>query len=241
LPGGPGMGSESLIELIHALEIDAPLYRVDLPDDGKNIIGQSISLQRWQQSILEISNYFGQVIWTGHSFGGMLLQTIPELESMCQALVLMNTAPDNFWYSTFSDRASKLALPNISVLKKTFMDTPNDEHYKAYMLNSLSYYFIHQGLFAGLKLFQRLPFNHLPYLWALKAFHPVYRAKWTPQIPCLILTSSEDHMTPKDLFKAPKYHTDNFMHVNIPKAGHFPWIEQPELVAKGVSSFISGL
>lgn len=237
LPGGPGMGSESLKDLIFALDIDTPMYRVDLPDDGGNRVGKPITLDRWQQAILEVSRHFEEVVWVGHSFGGMLLQTIPALEQYTAAIALLNTAPDNTWFKTFAQRSKQSKLPNISELRKNFIANPNDDSYKAFMLNGIDYYFTPQGVTQGIRLFQSLPFNHQAYLWAMQYFHPVYTNSWVPNIPTLLLTSSDDHMTPPDAFDSEDYQQSNFMHANINHAGHFPWIEQPELVASSFNTF----
>lgn len=228
LPGGPGMGSESLHDLILLLNLRNPLYQVDLPEICIDATNPANALEQWQQAILDVSAHFGQVVWLGHSFGGMLLQTIPELDAYLQGLVLANSAPDNTWFTSFAQRAAALKLPNVSQLRKNLLEHPSDDNYKSYMLNSIDYYFTPKGVTQGLSIFQQCHFQVKPYLWALEHFHPSYQALWIPDCPTLILSGELDPMTPATSFNQSPYQASQFQHKMIKQAGHFPWVEDPE-------------
>lgn len=234
LPGGPGMGAQYLKGFAQLVHWDAPLYLVDLPYEQPN-------LEFYQQTLIDTSRSLGRCLWVGHSFGGMLLQTIPELQTWMAGLILANTAPDNQWFQTFAARASAQNLPNVSKLRKQLLDTPSDELYKSYMLNSIDYYFTPNGITEGLKLFHNCEFHVKPYLWGIEYFHPTYQATYIPQCPTLIIKSQADHMIPLNCFDPKPYQSKPFSQVTIKAAGHFPWIEQPDDVASAIHQWVSSV
>lgn len=98
LPGGPGLGSESLNELSTLLNdnIQANIWHVDLPGDGSNR-GNNKHFSNWQQALIEAASELDNTVLVGHSTGGMYIQDTPELENLIIGLVLMDTAPNCQW------------------------------------------------------------------------------------------------------------------------------------------------
>ena len=230
IPGGPGMGSESLLSLTKHLPLKGSLIRLDLPNDGRNRQNSPIDLKTWQTALLDAVKGFKHVILVGHSFGAMLIQTMPALEPLLKGVVFITSGPNNTWYKTFAARAQHQNLPNVSGLRKAFLENPSDESYRHYMIHCLPYYFLPKGMIEGGRLFKSLPYHHKPYLWALEHFHPVSKANWVPKIPCLIINAENDYVVTDNPFHQPAYQAKNIDQVVIPKAGHFPWIENlPEV------------
>jgi pimeloyl-ACP methyl ester carboxylesterase len=64
--------------------------------------------------------------------------------------------------------------------------------------------------------------------------------KWIPQkTPTLIIGGNEDFITPQTIFEqTPSFQRENIQMVSIPGAGHFPWLEQPNLVSHAMQSFL---
>ena len=235
------MGSQSLYDLIPCLSALGSVATLDLPDDGAHRLGLPITLQRWQQALLNAVKAHDQVVLVGHSFGGMLIQTVPELQSHVIGLVLLNSAPDNQWFTGFGQRAKRQGLVNVSSFKQAFMQEPSDETYADYMIHSLDYYFTSASYVKGLSLFQSLPFNAQAYLWALREFHPVYQASYVPECPLLIVQSELDFMTPVGLFDSPDYQQDHIRHYRVDKGAHFPWLEQPLQIQEAFGAFAQSL
>ena len=50
LPGGPGLGSESLFPLINILELPGNIWCLDLPGDGSNI-GDGMHISKWRPAL----------------------------------------------------------------------------------------------------------------------------------------------------------------------------------------------
>src|ERR1700742_1932885 len=78
LPGGPGIGSESLHELGDAIDVPGSIWMVDLPGDGSNTVDEPDPYSRWPRVLLEAIEASAQPIFVGHSTGGMYLLSVPE-------------------------------------------------------------------------------------------------------------------------------------------------------------------
>lgn len=67
LPGGPGLGSESLFPLLNILELPGSTWRLDLPGDGSNTtLNNKESFSHWSSALTEatkaLENVYGREI-----------------------------------------------------------------------------------------------------------------------------------------------------------------------------------
>src|SRR5580693_3560729 len=70
LPGGPGIGSESLNELADAMDVPGSIWLVDLPGDGSNTARQQDDpYAGWPQVLLEAAEAVPDPVFVGHSTG----------------------------------------------------------------------------------------------------------------------------------------------------------------------------
>ena len=97
LPGGPGLGSESLSDLIKILSLPGAIWYLDLPEDGSNTTDDKFSFSNWSISLIEATKALDQVILVAHSSGGMFALATPELEDNLLGLVLMDSSPNASW------------------------------------------------------------------------------------------------------------------------------------------------
>ena len=68
LPGGPGLGSESLLPLLNILKLPGNMWRLDLPGDGSNTTANSAaSFSNWATALIEAVSKFDQVVLVAHS------------------------------------------------------------------------------------------------------------------------------------------------------------------------------
>ncbi len=238
LPGGPGLGSESLLPLINILHLPGTVWRLDLPGDGSNI-EQGAAIRHWAKALLEAADSLENVIMIGHSRGGMFLLSLPELEKKIKGLILLDAAPDNSWQEEFASRITHSDSPE----EEDYKNHPSNETLRKFVLAGAPYMFTKEGLAKGLRSLEGLPYNHEAIQWTLKHFDPGYSAKWIPQtMPTLILSGSEDLATPLKLFsRKQEYHRSNISLVEINNAGHFPWIENPAAVANAFNDYIRSL
>jgi pimeloyl-ACP methyl ester carboxylesterase len=233
IPGGPGLGSESLIPLLDILCLPGTMWLFDLPGDGSNI-QPNATLADWPKALLEVLQDLDNVIMIGHSTGGMFLLSIPELEKYIRGLVLMNSSPDNSWQTEFAP-----ILVQLSQEEENYQNNPTNETLKRFVLAGARYMFTEAGLATGTQMLEKLPYNHDAFHWAKQHFDPIYKAKWRPEeIPTLILSGAKDLATPLKFFSQNKqYHRKNIAMVEIEDAAHFPWIENPTAVANAFFNY----
>ena len=103
LPGGPGLGLESLQELLAMLTLPGKAWLVDLSGDGSNR-GDAAGAA-WPDVLLETTDVLPDCVYVGHSTGGMYLQSVPELEARLWGLAPCGSAPDAAWRQGFAQTA----------------------------------------------------------------------------------------------------------------------------------------
>ncbi len=79
LPGGPGIGAESLEDLVQAVAPPGQAWLVDLPGDGSNP-RDGDPFRHWPGILLEAAQALPDAVFVGHSTGAMYLLSVPDLE-----------------------------------------------------------------------------------------------------------------------------------------------------------------
>jgi pimeloyl-ACP methyl ester carboxylesterase len=75
VPGGPGLGSQSLQDLVRVVMVPGTAWLVDLPGDGSNRDLPDIPAPyaRWPDVLVEAAQALQNVVMVGHSTGGSLV------------------------------------------------------------------------------------------------------------------------------------------------------------------------
>lgn len=233
LPGGPGLGSESLVNLTEVLDLPGTTWHLDLPGDGSNVtVNNQASFSKWSESLIEAVTLFDNVILVAHSTGGMYALATPPLEKILKGLVLLDSAPDASWQKLFADYINRYPIAKAQVLQKNYAESPNNETLKRLIIASAPYTFTSLGLKKGIQLFKTLPINFETCEWSAQHFDSNYKAKWIPKIiPTLILAGEYDRITPLKVFtQNKKFHRKNIFIKEVNYAGHYPWIENSKQV-----------
>lgn len=244
LPGGPGLGSESLLPLLKILQLPGKLWLLDLPGDGSNTTeDNSESFKSWPVALIEAARSFDRVVLVAHSTGGMYALSLPELEKYLEGLVILDSAPDATWQILFAEVIKKQPVPGLQALQENYEKDPSNKTLKALTLASAPYLFTKKGKISGIELLRSLPYNYETCQWSEKHFDRTYQAKWIPKtIPTLILAGEEDQITPLKLFQNDKRCSQkNIIIKSIKGAAHYPWIENPEEVAEAFNFYPPGL
>ncbi len=244
LPGGPGLGSESLSQLLSILKLPGSMWSLDLPGDGSNTTpNNKESFSHWSTALIEAVSEFEDVILVAHSTGAMYALSTPEIERFLSGLILLDSAPDAGWQASFAEVQSNSPIPALVPLYKTYVKDPSNKALKALTVASASYLFTKNGLAAGIEMLNHLPYNYESCQWSEEHFDQTYQSKWVPQaIPTLILNGDRDLITPLKLFKDVKqFHRGNIVFKSIKDAGHFPWIENPADVVGAFEEYYAGL
>jgi pimeloyl-ACP methyl ester carboxylesterase len=98
------------------------------------------------------------------------------------------------------------------------------------------------GLAKVTELLGRMPYNAAAVEWSAEYFDRTYRATWFPQeILTLIVSGIQDRIVLQDLWDDPAYQDDDVRHARIDRAGHWPWLDQPEAVKDVLEVFAGSL
>jgi pimeloyl-ACP methyl ester carboxylesterase len=240
LPGGPGLGSESLLPLLDILKLPGSLWLLDLPGDGSNTTSNNPdSFSKWPKALIEAVSQFDHVILVAHSTGGMYALSLPELEGLLKGLVLLDSAPDASWQTSFAEMVKDFPVHDLELLQERYEKNPSNQTLKELTLGSAPYLFTQRGQALGRESLRSLPYNYETCQWSEKHFDRTYQAKWVPRtISTLILAGEDDLVTPLRFFRNKKqFNRANIIFKLINGAGHFPWIENPIEVAEAFSAY----
>ncbi len=163
----------------------------------------------WKQALLQWIGSKNRVHLVAHSFAALFVMTLPELEEHLESLVLMSGT-----------------TRRIEHHEKDPVDL------KTLFLSRLSEYVISASYERAKAIFEKAPYHAESFCWVRDHFYPHFRPTWIPQkVPTLIMTGSEDRITPLSTFDGTPYsEQDNIALHSIEGASHFPWLEKPEKV-----------
>lgn len=243
LPGGPGIGSESLHELADAMDVPGQVWLVDLPGDGSNAAPPgSDAFAEWPGVLVEAAEAFPGSVFVGHSTGGMYLLATPALRGRISGLALLDTAPDSGWHAQYVAMTQRDPLPAVESAAQVYAQDKSVANLAALAVASAKWNFAPRGLEAGRALLARMPYNSAAVEWSDANFDHTYRAQWWPtDIPILRLWGEDDRIVSQRGWEAPAFRTPNVIERKIADAGHFPWIENPHAVGRAFHDFVGAL
>lgn len=245
LPGGPGIGSESLAGLVDLLEMPGTSWLVDLPGDGSNTDGPGISeapFRRWPNVLAEAAAAVANPVFVGHSTGGMYLLATPELEQLLVGLVLISTAPDASWRPAFVAMTGQDPLPQVDAATARYESDPTDENLSALAVASATWNFGAATVDAGAKFLAIMPYNGAAFAWSEDNFDHDYEYAWWPKrTPTLIVSGDDDRIVTQELWNNPRFAGDAVQHARIERGAHFPWFENPAAVKESFENYAGSL
>jgi len=241
LPGGPGIGSDSLHELVDSSNLPGTTWMVDLPGDGSNTDAPGAPADpysEWPQVLLEAADAVPNPIYVGHSTGGMYLLSTPDLETRLTGLVLISTAPDSRWLPAFVAMTEQNPLPAVAAATSTYEKDPTNEHLAEIAVASAAWNFGPNTIDAGRDLLGRMPYNKNAVNWSDQHFDQTYRATWLPKaLPTLIISGSDDRIVAQHLWDDDRFRRDNITRAIIDGGAHFAWMENPAAVRQSLQEF----
>jgi pimeloyl-ACP methyl ester carboxylesterase len=234
LPGGPGIGSESLHELADTLNVPGSIWMVDLPGDGSNVNPPGAPpdpFSCWPMVLVEAAQALPNAIYVGHSTGGMYLLSTPKVEQQIVGLALVSAAPDARWRGRFIQMTRRHPLPAVDAATAIYKHKRTWAAMRDIAIASAEWSFTTQSLALGRELLGRMPYNGLAIAWSARNFDETYTSAWWPQtIPTLIVSGADDRIVWQGAWEEPRFQGGNVMHRTIQSGAHFPWIENPQSV-----------
>jgi pimeloyl-ACP methyl ester carboxylesterase len=225
LPGGPGLGSEYLIDHCQKLKLTGTVTVLDFPMDGTNLNG-TLNMLDWQDGLKDLLRNFHHPILVTHSFSGMFVMNMPEIEKHLSGLVLMNTTTENSFFEHVSAMHDKHGLPDLLPAASAYHLNPTRDTYRAFWDTYKYYCFTPEEMTEGEKILPLFAFNNEAYHFAITEFFATYRCQLIPHlIPMMTITSENDFICPPHIFKQDRrFQSDLIMNKVIPNAGHCPWL-----------------
>lgn len=245
VPGGPGLGSESVRGLVRAADVPGTVWLVDLPGDGSNRDVPQVPArpyERWPDVLVEAADALDEVVMVGHSTGGMFLLSVPELGSRLAGMALVSSAPHAGWRTAFGQWAEAHPIPGLAEAADAYGKDPGDRTLGALTLAAAEWNFTPEGLAAGRAVLADLPYCHDAVAWADAHFDETYQARWRPHsgLATLILSGTEDHVVDQRIWQDdPAFDQPHVLRRTIARAGHFPWIENPQAVRTAFADLTS--
>jgi pimeloyl-ACP methyl ester carboxylesterase len=244
-PGGPGIGGESLAELVTTIDVPGTSWLVDLPGDGSNVDAPGAPTDPypiWPGVLLEAVEALPNSVAVGHSTGGEYLLSVPALKDQLAGLVLVSTAPDCRWMPTFEAMCAADPIADVAAATERFEREPNNSTLGDLAVATAPWNFTPAALPAGRELLARMPYNRDAVEWSDQNFDRTYVAAWWPEaVPTLIVSGERDRIVDQRLWHDPNYVGDNVTRVEITDAGHFAWIDQPVQVHRAFADFVGRL
>jgi pimeloyl-ACP methyl ester carboxylesterase len=234
LPGGPGIGSESLNELVDTVDVSGSSWMVDLPGDGSNVDAPGAPADPyslWPQVVLEAAQAVARPVFVGHSTGGEYLLSTPALAPRLEGLVLISTAPDASWMPVFEEMVRTNPLPGVERATARYESDRTNGNLRGVAVESAPWNFAGQSVAKGAEILARMPYNASAAQWSDASSDRSYQATWWPKtLPTLVVSGSADRIVTQSLWQAERFHTPNVIWRVIADAGHFPWIDNPAAV-----------
>lgn len=241
LPGGPGIGSESLAGLVDAIDVPGTCWLVDLPGDGSNVDAPGANadpFSAWPQVLIEAAQAVSNPIYVGHSTGGMYLLSTPALEEVLSGLVLVSTAPNASWLPTFVAMTEANPLPAVATATAHYEANPTDFNLGRIAVASAQWNFSAGFVEAGAQFLERMPYNGAAVDWSDKNFDHTYESTWWPdQLPTLIISGSDDRIVDQSLWDTARFKGAHVLRRIIDGGAHFAWMENPGAVREAFSDF----
>lgn len=241
MPGGPGLGSEYLTEFCNKLQLPGAIFVLDFPQDGTNTAHGELDLESWKAGLRDLLHSFTNPILVTHSFSGMLVMMMPELEELLSGLVLMNTTTENTFFPQISAMQEKHNLPDLVPAAGQYHLAPSNETYKEFWHSYKHYCFTAEELPEGEKMIPLFAFNNAAYYYAVEHFYTNYACKWSPKsIPTMTIASEQDYICPPQIFlNDERFQSPNIINKLIPNAGHCPWVIYFEQVQQCFNDFVT--
>lgn len=235
VPGGPGLRTDSLAELLPYLK-QHDLMCADQVDDGGKLNYDRLLLQL--ESSLPPDR---EVVLCGHSFGGILAGSLALKNKKVKALICMASPFSKRAWESVGDQYNQNLTPNLASAGKLFESEPSDRNFRNWIANYGVLYFAQANVTRGKAML-------LNCKTILKAFEDcgaeasqkegVLLELKTACIPKLFIAGEVDQLVTVATAES-EAEAGGFEFVRIENAGHFMTFDEPVETANAINSFLT--
>jgi pimeloyl-ACP methyl ester carboxylesterase len=177
----------------------------------------------------------------GHSAGAMLCVSpgVTYPKTLIN-LVLISGAPDGRWVEHAAAFADSLAFDEVEERERDFSSDPSPENLQRLFVAWWPYYFSPANREIGETFLRTLTFSAESYVRRGQFFIRDFAGRVPPEPASItVIHGSDDQATPPSVFDGhPLRPGPRAKFIVISGAGHFPWVEQPQMTKEVLSRVI---
>lgn len=242
IPGGPGLGSEYLIDLLTGpMKLEGNVYILTLPKYCEKINDRNF-LINLEEDINQILIELENVILVGHSFGGMLLQSINLHNNQYDKVILLCSSPslDCFKIAEKSyNDFNEYEKDSIFQSQESYFKNKNNINFKSLFKSWAPYYTSRNDFNSYLKMINECSFDFRLYEWGNRFFNNFFASNQRIPKKTIVISAEYDKICPPSLFNDYVEQLEDF---NIlPTSLHFPWIKNSDLLMEVFKKIEKGL
>lgn len=225
LPGGPGLGEEYFEDLFKEKFLLGNVYLYKFPK-YEAIANYELFYLALQKDISDIIQYLKNSILVGHSFSGMLLQTLSIPSSKNCKLVLLNSSPSLDCFESAKNALLDFSKSEQKIIAKTEQNYAFKKTNQNFieMLKAWSPYYVNRkNKTEYYKMLSACSVDYQFYEWGRNYFFEKFVKIGKIPKDSIIINSSKDKICPSHLYKNYDL-TENWL-VSLDLSSHFPWLE----------------
>jgi len=239
IAGGPGVPVDCYSGLIKRAQLPGTVYLVDIYKSTRHLSTakqRDAQLKKWAKEILWFCDKVGGACLVTHSFSSMLILNEKKIPKSVKEIVLISPAPNRNWQKNVDKITKKVGIKKMSHANQAeakFFKKKSTVNFKALWASWAPFYFSKKNWGKGARALKRLDYNYNAFLVGHE-FWGQYSLRWQSDhvFRTVLVFGKNDLLTPQSDFTAEHLQKiGSHKLYAIPSAGHFPWVEQPQLVA----------
>lgn len=219
IPGGPGLGHEYLIGPVEQFKLSGSKYIYEFPTIDPTISDLEI-FNHIKDDFKSICSLLDQVIFVGHSFGGMLLQTLDLERASYKKQVLLCSMPRsaglNFAANAFKN-FSKGDQDLIKSSEAVYENLKNTLNFKNLFLSWTPYYVEAELRSKCTEMLNDCSYDHDFYEWGNRFFFEHHNKIGKIADETVIINVQNDKLCPSGIFGVEE--------IVLSGSAHFPWMD----------------
>ena len=229
LAGGPGLGEEYLADfLIKNSPFKNTVYVLKYPQYNNTLSDEEILLNL-ELDVKEALNKLDNVILLGHSFGGMLLQSINLDKNDYKKLILLSSSPNLECFNVANNNYNLFTLDEkktIETLDELYSNQKNNKNFKLLFKSWAPFYVKSEYKNSYIEMIENCSVDYEFYEWGNRFFNNYFEKNGVIPKNTTAINSKNDNICPSSLFFNSRSELHDF--IELDGSAHFPWIENTQ-------------